>query len=180
MTPILRTLTASKPEAVPISFERQGQARFLLHKLAVRRGEKILVQGEADAAIVAQLATSVGRTGRVTLLQGVDDESVTPLAFGRDTPQVVTLQPGPSLDAQECDAVILMPHTLSGPLDGVLDAAWRRVRSGGRLMLVLPQGEAYTAQLRQLAHDAGRTGFAARYRRCCDKHCVWIGVKYGR
>ncbi|GAA5191094.1 hypothetical protein [Ferrimonas gelatinilytica] len=180
MTLILRSLGAPDQEASPSSFDRQAQARFLLHKLAVRRGEKILVHGQADAAIVAQLAASVGNSGCVTLLQESTDGAVTPLGFGRETPQVVMMQAGPTQDAQEYDAVVITPHTLSAPSEAYLDAAWRRVRKGGRVMLALPQGDEFTAQLRQLVTEAGRTGFASRYRRCCDKHCVWIGVKYSR
>ncbi|WP_298439796.1 hypothetical protein [uncultured Ferrimonas sp.] len=185
MTQIVRSIR-SEPQAQPERLQLVGgtQLRFLLRKLSLRRGQTVVVIGCPELDAVRNLADCVGDTGSISILLTPEQ-----LQFGRHyveqleqlaskVHQLTVGKLGPSLESQQADAMVIMPDRLMPPYEPLLDQAWRRLNSGGRLMLVLPHGEAHTQRLYELIDTACQCGFVSRYRRCCDKHTAWVGVKY--
>ncbi|MBY6186176.1 hypothetical protein KUV89_06025 [Marinobacter hydrocarbonoclasticus] len=179
MTPIVRSI---EPQEVSLPAKAglpQWQLRFLLRKLSLKRGEHVILMGTQDLGTVELLAMAVGPAGQVTVLTepGVSDgERVALQGELRLFPQVKVVAPGPSTDTQHCDAICILPERLTEPYEPLMDQAWRRLSNGGRLMLTLPHGEGN--QLQSAILCANQKGFVTRYRRNCDKHCAWVGVKY--
>ncbi|GAA4896807.1 hypothetical protein [Ferrimonas pelagia] len=179
MTQIVRSI-ASELLGPDTSSSSQWQFRFLLRKLNLRRSERVWVYGRPERDVIADLADAVGPQGKVALLCEDSGPSVSHVEFDNRLSQVELMLAGPSADSQQCDAVVILPDWLNEPYQPLLDAAWRRLGNGGRLMLVLPEHEDNSKELRKLVDMACQLGFVSRYRRCCDKHCAWVGVKYAR
>ncbi|MBY5992823.1 hypothetical protein [Ferrimonas balearica] len=152
-----------------------------MRKLGLKRGEHAILMGTLCMTTVENLAMAVGQTGRITVLTepGVSDAERRSLQQQLHLfPQVTVVAPGPSVDEQQCDAIAILPERLTEPYEPLLDHAWRRLGNGGRLMLTVAQQPDQADQLRDAITAANRTGFVTRYRRNCDKHCAWVGVKY--
>ncbi|QIZ76993.1 hypothetical protein [Ferrimonas lipolytica] len=160
------------------------QLRFLLRKLSLRRGQTVVVIGCPEFNALRNLADCVGDIGKVLVL--LTDEQLQARhglssqlqQLCTEYGQIIFGKLGPSAELQQADAMIIMSDRLTPPYEPLLDQAWRRLVSGGRIMLVLPEGEAHTDKLYQLIEVACRLGFVSRYRRCCNKHTAWVGVKY--
>ncbi|MFI3247052.1 MAG: hypothetical protein R3Y10_11330 [Ferrimonas sp.] len=161
-----------------------GDWRFLICKLSLKKRERVVLIGCPDRQIVRQLLECVGSDGRVSLLF---DPSQYPISMveplqhlARSMPQLILSKPGPTTASQLVDVVIIMPEGGSSPYSSLLEQAWRRLLVKGRLLLILPKGEAYIDPLHKLIEESYQCGFVSRYRRCCDKRNVWIGVKHMR
>ncbi|WP_028116750.1 hypothetical protein [Ferrimonas senticii] len=184
MTQTVRSIFTRANEPQSTSTMAPVQLRFLLRKLSLRRNQIVVVIGTPELDAVRQVAESVGVDGRVSVLlteaqlaqRGEYLAQVTQLAEQR--PQVSVGKLGPTLESQRADALIVLPDRLMPPYQPLLEQAWRRLLSGGRLMLVLPAGEQYGQRLHELIEAASKQGFVSRFRRICEKHTAWVGVKY--
>ncbi|MBY6106842.1 hypothetical protein KUW19_10185 [Ferrimonas balearica] len=179
MTPIVRSIEPQQVQSPVESTLSLWQLRFLLRKLCLKRGEHVLLMGTHALGIVEMLAMAVGQTGQVTVLTEPGVSDIERQSLQRDLtllPQVKVVAPGPSTDLQQCDAIAILPERLTEPYEPLMDQSWRRLGNGGRLMLTLPKGEG--DQLNSAIGCANQKGFVTRYRRNCDKHCAWVGVKY--
>ncbi|MBY5921990.1 hypothetical protein [Ferrimonas balearica] len=179
MTPIVRSIEPEQVSAPDHSGLPHWQLRFLLRKLSLRRGEHVILMGTQDLGTIEMLALAVGSAGKVTLLAEPGTSEAACQSLQRELsllPQVHVVAPGPSLDTQQCDAICILPERLTEPYEPLMDQSWRRLGNGGRLMLTLPHGEGN--QLHSAIECANQKGFVTRYRRNCDKHCAWVGVKY--
>lgn len=186
MTLIVRSIPdAIVPSTVDQPIE-QTYLRFLLRKLSLRKGEAVVVIGCPERDAIQNLVDCVGESGRIDILLTQEQlRSDCPRVANLDNlieqfPQLSVGQLGPSSEPQQASAVIIMPDRLMPPYEPLLQLAWRRLVSGGRLMLVLPNGDDETERLYQLIDLSRSMGFVSRYRRCCDKHTAWVGVKYAR
>ncbi|SHH33422.1 hypothetical protein [Ferrimonas marina] len=169
------------PDSQPVAGEpclADWQLNFLLRKLSIRRNEQVLVYGQPDRDVLTTLAGSVSEQGSVVILEE-DDRIAFVDQMAQQYPQIERRRTGPSSAPQQCDVVVVLPNRVNEPFEPLLDQAWRRLRSGGRILLALPESDDNSAVLHRLMEQARKRGFVSRYRRCCDKHCAWVGVKYG-
>ncbi|TKB51551.1 hypothetical protein FCL40_03070 [Ferrimonas sediminicola] len=157
--------------------------KFILRKLALKRGERVLVISPCDERFVRILAQQVGERGSIDILTDHVMNSAILKQQYADLSCVSVQVRGPAIKRVDYQAVIwLGAMTESGSdLAREIQFSWRLLDKCGRLLLALPQSLPESSNFLDEAIDIGNgLGFVSRMKRRCDEHCMWIGVKYLR
>ncbi|BDY06355.1 hypothetical protein F0521_33960 [Ferrimonas sp. YFM] len=157
--------------------------KFILRKLALKRGERVLVISPCEEGFVRVLAKQVGDAGAIDILTDHVMNSAMLKQQYSDLPSVSIQVRGPAVKHVAYQAVIwLGAMTESGSdLAREIQFSWRLLDKCGRLLLALPQSHPDSnASLDEAIEIGNGLGFVSRMKRRCDEHCMWIGVKYLR
>ncbi|SDI61307.1 hypothetical protein SAMN04488540_102224 [Ferrimonas sediminum] len=155
--------------------------KFILRKLALKRGERVLVISPCDEIFVRMLAQQVGELGRIDILTDHVMKSAMLKQQYADLPSVQVLVRGPAVRSVDYQAVVWLGATTESGSDMAreIQFSWRLLAKCGRLLLAIPQQQTDSAEALHEAMEIGNgLGFVTRMRRCCDDHRLWIGVKY--